>query len=139
LRKKTSRKEANYSVNGEAEALLENSITGPTGSEEALRLRDIIDIFCKLSLLDPKEEKKVTAEDVLSCGDSVILAELIEILQPYLTYTKHFKGRIPRFAKVLPTIYLFKKPSLRNTATVFFQPYPCTLSSAENHPQKAST
>ncbi|KAK2926842.1 Ribonuclease H-like superfamily [Fusarium oxysporum f. sp. vasinfectum] len=68
----------------------------------ALRLRDIIDVFCKLSLLDPKEEKRVSAEDVLSCEDWVVLAEIIEILQPYLTYTKHFEGRTPRFAEVLP-------------------------------------
>ncbi|KAJ0126920.1 hypothetical protein HZ326_29975 [Fusarium oxysporum f. sp. albedinis] len=74
----------------------------------ALRLRDIIDVFCKLSLLDPKEEKRVSAEDVLSCEDWVILAEIIEILQPYLTYTKHFEGRTPRFAEVLPTMYLLK-------------------------------
>ncbi|KAH7462230.1 hypothetical protein FOMA001_g18608 [Fusarium oxysporum f. sp. matthiolae] len=74
----------------------------------ALRLRDIIDVFCKLSLLDPKEEKMVSAEDVLSCEDWVVLAEIIEILQPYLTYTKHFEGRAPRFAEVLPTMYLLK-------------------------------
>ncbi|RKK70086.1 hypothetical protein BFJ68_g18410, partial [Fusarium oxysporum] len=74
----------------------------------ALRLRDIIDVFCKLSLLDPKEEKRVSAEDVLSCEDWVVLAEIIEILQPYLTYTKHFEGRTPRFAEVLPTMYLLK-------------------------------
>ncbi|KAG6996265.1 hypothetical protein FOFC_07962 [Fusarium oxysporum] len=74
----------------------------------ALRLRDIIDIFYKLSLLDPKEEKRVPAEDVLSCEDWVILAEIIEILQPYLTYTKHFEGRAPRFAEVLPSMYLLK-------------------------------
>ncbi|KAG7403467.1 putative AC transposase [Fusarium oxysporum f. sp. rapae] len=74
----------------------------------ALRLRDIIDVFCKLSLLDPKEEKRVSAEDVLSCEDWVVLAEIIEILQPYLTYTKHFEGRAPRFAEVLPTMYLLK-------------------------------
>ncbi|OBS15557.1 hypothetical protein FPOA_13630 [Fusarium poae] len=72
------------------------------------RLRDIIDVFCKLSLLDPKEEKRVSAEEVLSCGDWVVLAEIIEILQPYLTYTKHFEGRTPRFAEVLPTMYLLK-------------------------------
>ncbi|OBS15365.1 hypothetical protein FPOA_13805 [Fusarium poae] len=74
----------------------------------ALRLRDIIDVFCKLSLLDPKEEKRVSAEDVLSCEDWVVLAEIIEILQPCLTYTKHFEGRTPRFAEVLPTMYLLK-------------------------------
>ncbi|KAG7403623.1 putative AC transposase [Fusarium oxysporum f. sp. rapae] len=74
----------------------------------ALRLRDIIDVFCKLSLLDPKEEKRVSAEDVLSCEDWVVLAEIIEILQPYLTYTKHFEGRAPRFAEVIPTMYLLK-------------------------------
>ncbi|WKT54064.1 hypothetical protein QSH57_004648 [Fusarium oxysporum f. sp. vasinfectum] len=66
----------------------------------ALRLRDIIDVFCKLSLLDPKEEKRGLRRG--------LLAEIIEILQPYLTYTKHFEGRTPRFAEVLPTMYLLK-------------------------------
>jgi hypothetical protein len=74
----------------------------------ALRLRDVIDVFCMLSLLDPKEEKRIPAEDVLSCENWAILAEIIEILQPYLKYTKHFEGCAPRYAEVLPTMYLMK-------------------------------
>ena len=70
----------------------------------AIKLKDIIDTFCRLSRTDEKPEKRIPEEDVLQHEDWLVLTEILEILKPYIEYTKYFEGREPRFAEVISTV-----------------------------------
>ena len=76
--------------------------------ERALKLRPVIQVFCRLASSDPDRDKRLPESLVLKQEDWQILTEIAEVLQPYLKYTKHFEGYKPRFAEVLPTLYELK-------------------------------
>ena len=76
--------------------------------ERALKLRPVIQIFCRLASSDPDRDKRLPESLVLEHKDWQILIEIAEVLQPYLKFTKHFEGYGPRFAEVLPTVYELK-------------------------------
>ena len=76
--------------------------------ERALKLRPVIQVFCRLASSEPDRHKRLPESLVLEQEDWQILTEIAEVLQPYLKYTKHFEGNKPRFAEALPTIYELK-------------------------------
>lgn len=71
----------------------------------AVKLRDIISTFCMISRGDEKADKRIPEEDILTSEDWAVLSEILEILKPYLDYTKHFEGREARFAEVISTTH----------------------------------
>jgi hypothetical protein len=76
--------------------------------ERALKLRPVIQVFCRLASSDPDRDKRLPESLVLEQEEWQILAEIAEVLQPFLKYTKHFEGVRSRFAEVLPTLYELK-------------------------------
>ena len=77
--------------------------------ERALKLRPVIQVFCRFASSEPDHHKRLPENLVLEQEDWQILTEIAEVLQPYLKYTKHFEGNKSRFAEALVTIYELQK------------------------------